>query len=257
MTNITVSKGISNLAFKAIDHQKNSEQSLREKLREPFRKDDLEWRLQSCGQSGSGDIWALALVYVTSRAIQERLDDVVGCENWRNEFEVCDKGFMCGISIKINGEWVTKWDGSDTTQIESFKGGISGAMKRAGVQWGIGRYLYSLKERWVDCCMDRKMLNKPDWKKGYIKAQKIEFYWNIPELELWACHEDDNIFIGTKHQKQIKSYIVALGASLPDFKKAFNVQEASMIKKSEYNKCLDWIESNATKESGIKPVRLI
>lgn len=49
-------------------------------------------------------------------------------------------GVECGISIKIDGEWITKWDAAENTQVEAVKGGRSGAMKRAAVQWGIGRY---------------------------------------------------------------------------------------------------------------------
>ena len=42
-----------------------------------------------------------------------------------------------------------KWDGGPSTQIEPVKGGLSGAMKRSAVQWGIGRYLYSLPVGWA------------------------------------------------------------------------------------------------------------
>jgi len=38
--------------------------------------------------------------------------------------------------------WVTKSDGADDSSIESAKGGISDSLKRAAVQYGIGRYLY-------------------------------------------------------------------------------------------------------------------
>ncbi|WP_263317101.1 Rad52/Rad22 family DNA repair protein, partial [Enterobacter hormaechei] len=55
-------------------------------------------------------------------------------------------GVECGISIKVEGEWITKWDAAENTQVEAVKGGRSGAMKRAAVQWGIGRYLYNLEE---------------------------------------------------------------------------------------------------------------
>lgn len=94
---------------------------------------------------------AIALPYVTNRAIQDRLDSVCGAENWKNEF-LPWKGEhqLCGISIKIDGEWVTKWDGAENTHAEPLKGGLSASMKRAAAQWGIGRYLYDVPNRWVD-----------------------------------------------------------------------------------------------------------
>ena len=33
--------------------------------------------------------------------------------------------------------------------MEAIKGGLSNAMRRAAVQWGIGRYLYDLPQQWV------------------------------------------------------------------------------------------------------------
>ena len=36
---------------------------------------------------------------------------------------------------QIDSEWVTKWDAAENTQVKPSKGGRSGAMKRAAVQW--------------------------------------------------------------------------------------------------------------------------
>ena len=67
-----------------------------------------------------------------------------------HEFRTGPIAIEVGISIRINGEWITKYDVSDPTQIEPVKGGFSGAMKRAGAQWGIGRYLYQLQETFAE-----------------------------------------------------------------------------------------------------------
>lgn len=117
---------------------------VREALAEPFPESDIEWRIQRAGEK-NGKIWAMCLAYVTNRAIMERLDNVLGIDGWQNEFKPLEGGGnLCGISIKFGDEWVTKWDGAENTAVEAVKGGISGAMKRAAVQWGIGRYLYKL-----------------------------------------------------------------------------------------------------------------
>ena len=74
------------------------------KLKEPFPAEDIEWRLQSCGKKKDGTIWGKALAYVTNRAIQNRLDEVVGPQNWKNEFSKGpDGGILCGLSIKCDG----------------------------------------------------------------------------------------------------------------------------------------------------------
>ncbi|MEG2678654.1 MAG: Rad52/Rad22 family DNA repair protein, partial [Oscillospiraceae bacterium] len=52
-------------------------------LAQPFAPEDLEWRLQTAMEE---QMRGIAVPYVTNRAIMNRLDDVVGPENWRNEY---------------------------------------------------------------------------------------------------------------------------------------------------------------------------
>lgn len=116
-----------------------------EALAAPFDIADIEFVGRGNGKR------IVAAPYVTNRAIMTRLDSVVGIANWKNEFATSPTGggVLCGLSIRIDGEWITKWDGAENTQIESVKGGLSGAMKRAAVQWGIGRFLYDSPRLWV------------------------------------------------------------------------------------------------------------
>ena len=116
-----------------------------ELLDSPFPAQDIEWRIQQAGKNNSG-IWVKVLAYVTNRAIMKRLDEVCGKSGWCNEYRDIPNngGVECGLSIKVDDEWITKWDAAEKTQVEAVKGGRSGAMKRAAVQWGIGRYLYDL-----------------------------------------------------------------------------------------------------------------
>lgn len=137
-------------------------------LQEPFDPLEIEWRV---GVTNADKTKGLALAYVTNRAIMNRLDDVFGCFGWKNEFkEWHGKSQLCGISILHDGEWITKWDGADDSNIDATKGGLSDAMKRAAYQWGIGRYLYSLPDVW----MPLEMRGKTPVIKG------------IPSLPKWA-----------------------------------------------------------------------
>lgn len=147
-------------------------------LKEPFPASGIEWRLQQCGEK-SGKIWAMCLAYVTNRAIMDRLDEVCGADKWKNEFTPGPHGgVLCGISILINSEWITKYDGAENTDIEAVKGGLSGAMKRAAVQWGIGRYLYDIEEGFAEITDNGKY-------RGKTKENKY-FKWNPPKLPSWA-----------------------------------------------------------------------
>lgn len=118
------------------------------KLADKFPASKIEFRIGATNQEKTKGI---VLAYVTNRAIQERLDEVCGAENWCNVFQVWkEKHQICGISIKIDGEWVTKWDGAEDTNTEPVKGGLSASMKRAAAQWGIGRYLYDIPNEWAE-----------------------------------------------------------------------------------------------------------
>ena len=121
---------------------------MQQALAKPFAPEDLEWRLQNTTEE---KMRGLAVPYVTNRAIQNRLDEVCGPENWYNDFKPWHsngkkEAQLCGIAIFFEGRgFITKWDGAEDSDIESVKGGLSDSMKRAAVQWGIGRVLYDLK----------------------------------------------------------------------------------------------------------------
>jgi len=119
---------------------------LLKKLREPFRKEELEFRV---GATNNDKSMGLALAYVQARAIQNRLDELFGVDGWTVSYKEISAGFICSLSIKINDRWITKEDGAGMTEYESVKGGISNAFKRvASSGFGIGRYLYNAKKNW-------------------------------------------------------------------------------------------------------------
>ncbi len=155
-------------------------------LAEPFREDEIEWRISQCGVSGK-QIWGMCVAYISARAIMDRLDLVCGPENWRVWYEFINGqvgsvgGVVSNLSIKTGEEWVTKQDGAEQTDIESFKGGISSALKRAGSVWGMGRYLYSLEVGFA-AIVEK---GTPGALYGKTKDNQT-FYWLPPKLPSWA-----------------------------------------------------------------------
>lgn len=150
-------------------------------LAKPFAPEDLEWRLQNTIEE---TMRGMAVPYVTNRAIQNRLDEVCGPENWYNEFKPWHSNGkkdaqLCGIAIYFEGKgFITKWDGAEDSDIEPIKGGLSDSMKRAAYQWGIGRVLYSLDTVWVD--IERRgrsyVIKASERKKlddAYLNARKM------------------------------------------------------------------------------------
>ena len=135
-------------------------------LSKPFAPEDLEWRLQ---QTFEDKMRGIAVPYVTNRAIQNRLDESVGPENWYNDYKPWHgtgkkEAQLCGIAIYFEGRgFITKWDGAEDSDIEPVKGELSDSMKRAAVQWGVGRVLYSLSSPvWVSIEKKGKSFMIPD-----------------------------------------------------------------------------------------------
>ena len=156
-------------------------------LAEPFPASDIEWRIQSSGFKND-KYWAMVLAYVDNRAIQDRLDEVCGPLGWQNEYKAGPQGgIICGLSIwcDTKKQWVTKWDGSDNTQIEAVKGGLSASMKRSGSQWGIGRYLYNLDAMFAQTSTDNKR-NQAGWQSAKESKTNKYFNWQTPTLPEWA-----------------------------------------------------------------------
>jgi hypothetical protein len=113
----------------------------------PF--EPTEVRFKPAVVSGSR---ALALAYVDARAIQDRLDDVLGVAGWQDDYELLPDGsVVCRLRLRLGGEWITKVDvGGPSEQPDGgdrLKAAFSDSLKRAAVKFGIGRYLYRLPSR--------------------------------------------------------------------------------------------------------------
>lgn len=168
-----------------------------ERLQAPFQVDDVGWRVQQAGISNNTP-WAIVVAYVTNRAIQQRLDEVMKPSGWRNCYEETPGGFKCGLSLKIDGEWITKWDGANHTTVEPIKGGLSDAMKRAAVQWGIGRYLYHLDQSFAKCRVIASHYEAGENVHRHVDKSNNQVTlidWDTPELPQWALPIEGTPFL--------------------------------------------------------------
>jgi hypothetical protein len=80
--------------------------------------------------------------------------------------------------------------------IDPFKSAASGAMKRAVVNLGIGRYLYDLPEAWA--------VIDPNGKYQGATKDKQYFKWNPPQLPKWAGGgADTNYVANASHHEEV------------------------------------------------------
>ena len=89
-------------------------------LQNPFDPNDIEWRTRQSGVSNAGKPWMIVLPYITSRAIQQRLDEVFGPFGWevKQEETNCGTGFFCSISVLHDGRWVSRSE-EHTSELQS------------------------------------------------------------------------------------------------------------------------------------------
>lgn len=107
-------------------------------LAAPFDASEVKVRAQGGRQ----------LHYVTARTVMNRLDNVLGPENWWAEYSpFVEHSVRCRLTLRLpDGSTVTKEgiggfaDMADAG--DGDKSGASDAIKRAGVEVGIARYLY-------------------------------------------------------------------------------------------------------------------
>lgn len=116
-----------------------------------FRKltaDEIECRIAQTKDNG-----VQLLLYKTARTDAALLDEVYP-DMWQCDFKALDGKMYGGIGIKINSEWLWRWDCGAESNMEAEKGEASDAFKRAGFKWGIGTELYSSPFIWIkpDAC---------------------------------------------------------------------------------------------------------
>ena len=85
--------------------------------------------------------------YITARSVMNRLDYVLGPENWWDEYEPHEDSVLCRLTIRLpDGSTITKADAGGYAGMQDAgdddKSGYSDAFKRAAVKFGVGRHLY-------------------------------------------------------------------------------------------------------------------
>ncbi len=107
--------------------------------------DEIECRVNQCNAKGYS-----LLLYKDARCDMNILDETVGEMNWQRHHELINGKEFCTVSIYCdNGLWVAKQDCGTKSYTEAEKGESSDAFKRACVNWGIGRELYTAPFIWI------------------------------------------------------------------------------------------------------------
>ena len=134
--------------------------------------DEIECRVSQISKTGKG---LQLLLYKTARTDAALLDETYP-DQWQCDFKALDGKMYGGIGIKINNEWLWRWDCGSESNMEAEKGEASDAFKRAGFKWGIGRELYTSPFIWVKSDVVPVVETFVGSKKYRIKDKFAKFY---------------------------------------------------------------------------------
>lgn len=112
-----------------------------------FRKlkaEEIECRVAQISEKG-----LTLLLYKDARCDMNILDETVGEMNWKREHTRDNKNCIVSIYDGTKKEWIGKEDTGTESFTEAEKGLASDSFKRACVNWGIGRELYTAPRIWI------------------------------------------------------------------------------------------------------------
>lgn len=111
-----------------------------------LRADEIDVRVQSQTDKG-----LILLLYKNARVDMDILDETFGKLNWQRTHEFKDGKLYCTVSVwdAEKQQWIAREDVGTESNTEAEKGQASDSFKRANVNFGIGRELYTSPFIWV------------------------------------------------------------------------------------------------------------
>ncbi len=159
-----------------------------------LKANEIECRVGTINEKG-----LTLLLYKDARCDMNILDETVGCLNWKREHTRDNANCIVSIYDENKKEWVSKEDTGKESFNEAEKGLASDSFKRACVNWGIGRNLYTAPFIYIPASKCKISKNNKD---KFITLDK--FY-----IEVIKYSDDGNEIIGLaiKNQKNERVYI--------------------------------------------------
>ena len=133
----------------------------------PLRADEIDVRVGIVREKGIS-----LLLYKDARCDMAILDETVGPYNWQRTHS--RENANCVVEIWDDGkkQWIGKEDTGTESNTEAEKGLASDSFKRACVNWGIGRELYTAPFVWLKAAADTSV---DDLKRDYYTVTAIGY----------------------------------------------------------------------------------
>lgn len=137
-----------------------------------LRADEIDARVAQVKENGLS-----LLLYKDARCDMNVLDETVGAFNWKREHSRENANCIVSIWDAEKQQWISKEDTGTESQSEAQKGLASDSFKRACVNWGIGRELYTAPFIWIKAD-DCKIIKSGDKFKSFDKFSVRNISYN-------------------------------------------------------------------------------
>lgn len=144
-------------------------------------KEDIEVRVSQTSSyvepDGSQTVKCSLLLYKNARVDMKILDELYTPMGWRRSHRVVNDNLYCQVDVwdAKKGEWIGKEDVGVESNTAAEKGEASDAFKRACVNWGIGRELYSAPKITI-------RLNDREWRQEQDGRIRVTASFSVGEI---------------------------------------------------------------------------
>lgn len=171
------------------------------------KAEEIEARIGTINQKGLS-----LLLYQDARVGMTILDETVGPMNWQRKHELINGNLFCSVGINVNYDndkepfFVWKQDVGVESFTEKEKGQASDSFKRAVVNWGICRCLYSAPFIWISA--DKCNINQGGngkfqcYDKFIVEQILYDNDKNIVALSVKNANTNERVFLMDKRKKE-------------------------------------------------------
>lgn len=204
-----------------------------------LRADEIDCRIGQIKENGLS-----LLLYKDARCDMNILDETFGPMNWKRRHARDNANCIVSIWDDYKKEWIEKEDTGTESNTEAEKGLASDSFKRACVNVGIGRELYTSPFIWIgaaDCHIkDRKCFDK-----FAVTDIGYDGYRNINRLSIVNKSTDKTVFTMGNNSMRceccgavLKPYIGADGKEV-----SIRKHQAGSVAKFGHTYCVECITS--------------
>lgn len=242
-----------------------------------LQPDDIELRVGMANAKGFS-----LLLYKNARVDMQLLDETVGSMNWKRQHIRDNANCIVSIWDDAKKEWVSKEDTGTESQTEREKGLASDSFKRACVNWGIGRELYTAPFIWVSGHVENDQRARSGFKAdqkyvGGLNVSAIEYTEKrtIKKLviedadgeiaysfgvkrskaekkkaEPKPVEEPKPVIISVEHAQEIKDGLQETDSNVPAFLSLFQAKSVDEMYEAQYPKAIEMLNKKRQKMKG-------